>query len=271
MESIHSFVVIIAVGIIVAVSMFTFSSVVAANGDNDLFKSWKSLIGPLVDLQIRVSQLEAEVESQETRIQQLEEKIGNGTPDRDIEIQIDEFEYDVGDEVAITGAIDEDVLEPGVDSVFIEIMFPGGGVGEEIDLDHNAEFDFDYEIAGTAIDGLYTVRVEYGSTRAFSYFIVDEDDNLVDIEVEDDAFRAGQNVELVGFVEDPIAAVDEVEITVFDPDNDKIFNQEDVSLDENDEFGFDFDLSADAPLGRYAIIVSYDGVVGGEALFEVHE
>jgi hypothetical protein len=197
--------------------------------------------------------------------------LGGGNEDPlDIQVDLDEFEYDPDDDIVITGVVDEDVLDPDVDWVAIAVIIPGNSFEEAADIDSDGAFEFVYGLPARADDGLYTVRVEYDGSSAFSYFIVDEEANSAEVEVEDDVYLGGQEVEMVGVISDPQIGVDEVVISVLDPNRDDIIDEEAVALDAEDEFEFAFDLENNALLGRYAIIVEYDGRVVEEALFEVH-
>jgi hypothetical protein len=238
-------------------------------GNPDQTNSWKSLVGPIEELQDNLAEFEEQIESLEERIAELEEQIdGGGSSGQNIIIELDSIDYEAGDDVVVTGVIDENILEPEENSVSIEVIDPVEDTEEEdLELDDDGEFELDYELADNAGDGLYTVHVEYLDVEAFSYFIVDEEDNEIEVETDDDSYQAGDTVEVFGTVVDPITGVDEVEILVLGP-NGQVDGDE-VELDA-DEFEFEFELPDDIT-GRYAIMVSYDGVQGGEAIIEVKE
>jgi hypothetical protein len=259
---------VVATGVVVGASSVTFA--LAANSNHDLFKNWKSLIDPIVALQERVSELEAQVEFLREEVAELEQKIdGTNSYDDTIFIDTDDFEYVAGEDVGIEGVIGENILDAG-NELFIAVIEPAGGSEEdEVEVSSDGDFEFVYELASSAVDGLYTIRVEYEGVEVYSYFIVGGNDNLAFLDVEDDVFSAGQNVEMVGEVLDPVTGEDEVTIFVLDPSGDELI-QEEVDLDAEDVFEHEFDLPNISPLGRYAIIVEYDGDIAGHALFEVH-
>ncbi|MGI0015198.1 MAG: hypothetical protein ACREBU_17425, partial [Nitrososphaera sp.] len=151
-----------------------------------------------------------------------------------------------------------------------QVIGPGGLIeSETAELSSDGEFDFVHEVANDANDGLYTARVEYDIWIIYSYFIVNEDPNEIEVEPDDDFYHLGDTVEVVGTVEDVVLGVDEVEVTVLDPNHEDIVDEELVGLDA-DEFQFEFELS-DGLVGRYAIIVTYDNSEQGEAIIEVEE
>jgi len=257
------------IGITVAMSMLWIDSASAARGNRDLFKSWKSLIDPLVNLQGRVDELEEEVEFLGAKVEDLQDQIEEITSPRDdIVFLVDEFEYSPGDDVGVKGLIDEDIFDPDLEEIFITLTFPEG----ETDIfgtDNESEFEFAIPLVDDAVDGLYTLRLQYGESAKYSYFIVDENENLAEIEVED-VFGSGDNVDIEGTIFDTALGENEVEITVLDSNNESVVAEE-VELDAGDNFDFDFDLDDEAPLGRYAILIEYDGAFVDEALFEVHK
>jgi uncharacterized protein YfaS (alpha-2-macroglobulin family) len=165
----------------------------------------------------------------------------------------------------------EGIVEHPTDEteVMIEVITPDSIIidVDVIELSDVDDFEYHYEVAEGADDGLYTVRVQYDQWRVYSYFIVDKDQNAIELETDDDVYEAGDDVELRGDVEDLQTGEDEADIIVLDPRGEEIVN-ESVDLD-GDEIEFAFDLDDDAPLGRYAIIVEYDGEVAGEAVFDV--
>lgn len=250
--------------------MLTIAAALAgSNGRQDVFKSWRALIGPVLDLQARVAELEEKNAVLEERVAELEERLDDDvSSEQNIIIQIDEIEYDQGDDVSITGTVED--LVAGEDEVIIQVIGPGGLIeSETAELSSDGEFDFVHEVANDANDGLYTARVEYDIWIIYSYFIVNEDPNEIEVEPDDDFYHLGDTVEVVGTVEDVVLGVDEVEVTVLDPNHEDIVDEELVGLDA-DEFQFEFELS-DGLVGRYAIIVTYDNSQQGEAIIEVEE
>ncbi len=187
----------------------------------------------------------------------------------DIEVELDDIDYGQGDNVEISGNIDG--VHEG-DDVDITIREADGG-SDNADTtisNDNGDFDSEYQISDNADDGIYQVEVEFGTEDpVFTYFLVDEDDDAIDVVTDKDVYEPGDEVVIEGEVQDVALGVDEVEITVIDPSGDEILSSQDAQLDIA-EFGFEFDLNDDL-LGRYAIIVEYDGEDGGFFIFEVEE
>jgi hypothetical protein len=193
-----------------------------------------------------------------------------------IDNDIDEA-YEEGDSVVIEGTIDD--VDPDVDSVDITIRDePQGSTVEDdtSDLGSSDNFDMVFDVGGGDDDGVYEVEVEYDTDSAFSYFIIDNDDDLVRVILGETVYSAGDEVEISGDVDDVVTGEDQVEITVFDPNNDDIVSQETADLGDgtldDDEFAYSFDLDDNADHGRYAVIVSYDNEdQQGFAMFEIED
>lgn len=190
-----------------------------------------------------------------------------------ITVEIDDISYGQGDEVTITGSVDEptDDDEP----VTIKVRRPSGAVDDQDDvqLSSQDEFDFIYSVSGNAADGIYTVEVEYDNDKVYSFFLVDEEDDTILVELDEATYQGGDDVEIFGEVEDPdLDQADEVEITIIDPTNTEILDAEGVEV-EIDEFNFTFDdLGSNAAHGRYAVIVTYDvDNQEGFGIFEVED
>lgn len=187
--------------------------------------------------------------------------------------------YGENDEVAIEGVI-EDVVDN--EEVIISVGEPGDSTPNEVQSDEpssNGGFDYLYEVPNNPDEGVYTVEVEYDGEFAYTYFIVDDDDDTITIELidhEDGIYEAGDEVEIAGFVDQEDLGEEEfVRIVVLDPANDEIIDEDQVELGEgtldNDEFEFSFDLD-DALHGRYAVMVTYDvDNQEGSRLFEIED
>jgi uncharacterized protein YfaS (alpha-2-macroglobulin family) len=144
----------------------------------------------------------------------------------------------------------------------------GNSESDNVDLEDD-EFFFEFELDNGAADGIYVVEVEYAGESRFSYFLVNEDNDAIEVVTDSDEYDPGDSVEVSGSVLDPVTGEDEVEIDVRDPNGDLIVDGVNVDLDSSDEFEYEFDLDDDAPVGRYAISVEYDGESMGFWLFEV--
>jgi predicted secreted protein with PEFG-CTERM motif len=182
--------------------------------------------------------------------------------------------YDPEDTVAVVGAIDQ--VEDNED-VTLKFRDPSGSLDTEtIEEEDDGYFDFAYDIPSNADDGVWEVEAEYSNDKMYTYFIVDDKSDTVNIELDasNGIYEADDEVTISGDVEDLDSGVDEVEVTVLDPTNFEIVDQENVPLGEGnlgeDEFEFSFNLDNDATHGRYAVIVTYDSNnQEGSTLFEI--
>jgi predicted secreted protein with PEFG-CTERM motif len=193
----------------------------------------------------------------------------------EIDHDIDE-PYGQSDDVVISGAIDQ--VEDDEDHTTIRIKSPTGTTIKTLTstLDDDGNFDDSYAISSTAIDGVYTVEVDYNNEKVYSFFIVDEDSDTIFVETDDTLYSGGGEVTISGQVDDVVDGEEDVQITIIDPTNDKILDEEPVTLGEgslaNDKFEFAFDDYDSDEHGRYAVIVSYDNEdQQGFTLFEVED
>ena len=192
----------------------------------------------------------------------------------DLEIEVSPSVVEGGDEVVISGEVDGGDENDQVD---INIDEAGGGSeGDSVDLDDDGQFDFTYDVPTSPDDGVYIVEVQFETDDpVFSYFIVDEENDEIDVVTDDESYELGDEVVISGTVDEDIidSEVDEVEITVLDPNNDEVLESEDVEIDNSGDFEFDaLELSdEDDAHGMYAILVSYDDDELGWNLFEVTE
>jgi uncharacterized protein YfaS (alpha-2-macroglobulin family) len=247
----------------------TFAAASASAENESLFKSWRSLIAPILDLQNRVDELEERNAFLEQRVEELEERIGPDNPPRldDYFLQIDDHVFDTGDGVVITGAV-ADVSEE-IDEVSIKVMSPDG---TEIDAatvpvdEDDGSFDYLHSISDNPDEGVYTVWARYGDWQEYSYFIVDVEDDTVVVELDNHEYEPGDEVTITGTIDNPIEGEEDIQVTVLDPNNDILLEL--IPID-GDEFEYSFDLDDDAELGRYAVIVDYAGGQSGAALFDV--
>ena len=184
-----------------------------------------------------------------------------------ITIDIDD-DYSQGETIDIQGTIDD--VDDSVDEVTVTVTEPDGtDDSDDVSLDDD-EFTFEYDVGND--DGIYTVEVEYDGDNTFSYFLVDDDNDDVTVETNAEIYEQGETVEITGLVEDPQTGEDTVDITVEDPHGDAVVDEETEDVDEDDDdFSHEFDLEEDAPTGRYAVKVTYDGQEAGWVIFEVEE
>jgi hypothetical protein len=189
----------------------------------------------------------------------------------DIEIvEVSDTRPDPGDDITISGFInnaDED------DPVDIRVTEPDGGSDTfETKVDDNEEFSENYEIPDPTDDGIYEVEVEFGSEdNTYAYFLIDEEDDDVEVVTDEDTYEPGQDVDISGEVTDPTLGEDEVQIRVLDPEGNDIGPSGAVDIDTNDEFEETIELDNDAHPGVYAVIVEYDNEDAGWFIFEVIE
>jgi predicted secreted protein with PEFG-CTERM motif len=187
--------------------------------------------------------------------------------------------YEPGDSFAVIGTIDE--VEQTED-VTIKFKDPSGSTKKDQDVtpdEDDGYFDYVYDILSTADEGPWTVEAEYSNDKMYTYFIVDdvEDTIIVVLDNDDGIYGAGDEVEISGQVDNQDDAEENVVITVLDPTNEPIVDEEDVELGvgsgvDDDEFKFSFDLDNAAPHGRYAVIVTYDiDDQEGSTLFEIED
>jgi hypothetical protein len=212
----------------------------------------------------------------ENQVKEIREDIGHDGNLEDFLVEIGDADvsetYDPGDSVIIVGRID-DLVEN--EDVIIKIMDPSGSVKKTQSIEPNQDgfFDYVYDIPSTATDGVWQVEAEYSGDKMYVYFIVDDDADAIAVGLDniDSIYEAGDEVAISGLVDKPADSEENVKITVLDPTNDAIVDEQEVQLD-GDEFEFSFELDNDAHIGRYAVIVTYDvNDQEGSALFEIRE
>jgi uncharacterized protein YfaS (alpha-2-macroglobulin family) len=185
-------------------------------------------------------------------------------------------EYDPGDTVAIVGAIDQ---VEDTEDVTVKFKDPSGDVkkNQNIAEEDDGYFDYAYDIPTSADDGVWSIEAEYSNDKMYSYFIVDDDSDTINVVLDKTSsiYEAGDEVTISGSVDNEESGTEpNVLITVLDPTNAKIVNQDEAELGDSslahDEFEYSFDLENDASHGRYAVIVTYD-IDGqeGSTLFEI--
>ncbi len=182
-----------------------------------------------------------------------------------------DMKYEPGDGFTFGGTIED--VNPDEDRVNLDVKGPGTNDDDFVTLDEDQDdFSFDYEIDNNAEDGIYSIEVEYDGDSVFAYFLIDEDNDPITIELDNDVYEPGDTAEIIGEVKNTELGEDTVEITVRDPTGDD--KVDDADLDNNDEFSYDYDIANDDDVhGRYAVTVSYnnDDNDEGYAIFEVEE
>jgi predicted secreted protein with PEFG-CTERM motif len=187
--------------------------------------------------------------------------------------------YDPGDSVAVEGVIDEPVDN---EDVTIRFKKPSGTTDETVNFGEpssNGNFDAVFEIPNTADEGVWTVEVDYDDEKSYTYFIVDDDADTIQVVLDEDTgiYEAGSDVTISGQVDNDDLSTDKfVRIIVLDPANDEILDEDEVELGDgtlpNDEFEYELSLDNDASHGRYAVKVTYSvDDQEGSALFEIED
>jgi hypothetical protein len=189
----------------------------------------------------------------------------------DIEkVEVSDTKPDAGDDITISGIIDGAEENDEVDITIHEPVSGTDTADTTIDSD-DGDFSESYSIPDSADDGVYQVEVEYGSEDpTYAYFLIDEEPDDADVEIDEDTYDAGQTVEIIGEVNDPELGEDEVIIIVLDPEGNDI-GPGDTNMDSDGSFDFDLDLDNDAHPGTYGIIVEYVDEEVGWNIFEVVE
>lgn len=191
-----------------------------------------------------------------------------------VEIDLDDVTdvYEGGDDVSIVGLVD-DIIDN--EEVIIRVAEPGDS-GSEVESDEpnsSGNFNYNFDVPNSPEEGVYTVEAEYDGESAYTYFKVDgeEDTIFVALDNDDSIYEPGDDVLITGQVDEDDNGEPDVVITVLDPTNDEIVDEEEVELD-GDEFEYEFTLDNDAPHGRYAVIVTYEFQdQEGSALFELED
>lgn len=176
--------------------------------------------------------------------------------------------YDPGDSIVITGTID-DVQDD--EDVTIRVLDPSGSEEEEDDVtpdEDDGYFDFVFDIPSDADGGIWTFEVTYDGDKAYSYFMVEYDEDEIDVitvelDQSDGIYQAEDTVEIEGAIVDDDPEEEFVRIIVLDPSNGELVDNDEVELDDED-FTFEFDL--DDAHGRYAVIVTYADQEGASVL-----
>ena len=196
---------------------------------------------------------------------------GGGNEDPlDIQVDLDRTAYDPGDDVDITG-----VIKDGREGEMVAItVHEADGGSDRVDTEivsGDGEFSAVYILSDIADDGIYQIEIEFGrEDSVFTFFIVDEEEDEINVITDQDSYVPGEDVTIAGEVEDQVVGVNDVEITIVDPSGEHVLSREAVEMDESGTFEYDaFELDVGALHGRYAVIVEYDGEEKGFFIFEV--
>jgi hypothetical protein len=211
-------------GVVVSILLAGFATSItiasATNYPQNSFKNWRSLIAPILDLQNMVSSLEEQIIDLEERVTELEEELRSSRPNNyNIFLQTEEIFYEAGDDVIVEGAIDDLVQDAPVN---LKVLDPQGNIMESQEIDPeipDGSFEFVFGIPNDAGDGLYTIRGEYDLWTAYTYFMIDEQQqDPVVVEIEDSIYNPGDQVEITGTSEqDAPSADDLIHITILGP------------------------------------------------------
>jgi plastocyanin len=176
----------------------------------------------------------------------------------DVEVFTDDT-YEPGDDVEITGVVDDPIT--GVDTVEIRVLTPEGddiGPGS-VNLDGDDEFEETVNLDFIARLGIYAIIVEYdGAEAGWAIFEVEGSRSSAEMtaSLADSTLNPGDEVAITGSIDEDDVDVDEVLLTVEDPDGMEILN-DGVRPDPDGNFEFEFDLDADAETGTYEITLQY--------------
>lgn len=176
----------------------------------------------------------------------------------DVLVETSDDTYSPGDTVEISGSVPDPSSETEVD---ITIYDPDGIKLDDdtVELDNDDEFTYDnYDLEDNADHGRYSVKAEYDNQETWAVFEVEEDSSSDPIiaDTNKNTYEPGETVELTGEV-NKISGVNDVQITVEDPDNVEIIDDE-ATVSSSGDFNYKFDLDDNADEGTYTITITYD-------------
>lgn len=209
----------------------------------------------------------------------------------DVELDSTDGIYQGGDEVAITGTVDDVdndeefvrviVLDPDNEELVDddEVELGAGSLDED-----QFEFEFDLDDA----HGRYAVLVTYANDQEGAAVLEIEDDDEgneeeeeeidtvtsatdgdLSAEIDEDTYLQGDTVLITGEI-DNYDDTEELGISIRDPDDLEIEAEDDADVENNGDFEYEFDLDDDADVGAYTITITYDNDEV-ELVFEVEE
>jgi Ca2+-binding RTX toxin-like protein len=182
--------------------------------------------------------------------------------DDDVTTLTDEDTYEQGQEVEITGEVEDPF--PGVDEVEIIVLDPfDDDIGPgSVDLDSDNMFEHSLQLDFDAHTGTYGGIVEYDGAEAgwFIFEVVEGSGNGgsdIIASLEDSTLSPGDEVEITGSIsEDDVDIGEEVLLTVEDPDDNTIL-VDSVEPGSEGTFEYTFDLDVDAEIGTYTVRLEY--------------
>lgn len=187
--------------------------------------------------------------------------------------------YEAGVEVTIAGQVDHD--DPDEDTVNIKVFGPTDPdteiQDEDVTLD-NEDFEFTFDLDNDAPHGRYAVKVTYNiddQEGAILFEIEDEDaggsgsnvftgdedtDGNLTAQIEKDTYDPADNVLIEGTIDSYDSGDnDELAIEVQDPDDVEVssYGENDVTVQNDGDFVYDFALTGTAEPGTYSVVISY--------------
>lgn len=176
--------------------------------------------------------------------------------------ETDDPSYDAGDDVQITGNVEDTVSS--VDVVEITIKAPNGVTivnSHDEDLDSQDDYEYTYGLDNDADHGRYAVIVTYDDNDEGSAIFEVNDassggSDQITAQLSKTLYKPGDTVVISGEINDVDPDEGQVDIVVKDPSNLEI-QDELVDLQSDDSFDFDFDLDDNAKQGKYTVTISY--------------
>lgn len=187
--------------------------------------------------------------------------------------------YEAGAEVTIAGQVDHD--DPDEDTVNIKVFDPTNPDteihDEDVTLD-NEDFEFTFDLDNDAPHGRYAVKVTYDiddQEGAILFEIEDEDaggsggnaftgdedtDGDLTAQIEKDTYDPADNVLIEGTIDSYDSGDnEELAIEIQDPDDVEVssYGENDVTVQSDGDFDYDFALTGIAEAGTYSVIISY--------------
>jgi predicted secreted protein with PEFG-CTERM motif len=183
----------------------------------------------------------------------------------DLDVVTDKDTYELGENVEITGEVNDPQLDP--EEVEITVYDPSGGTvlgmdEEGVNLEGDAfETDFDLDDDEDA-HGIYAVLVTYNNDDDEEGYVIFEvveeggsSGSTITASLSKTTYKQGEKVTITGEVENK-EGNDDVVLVVKDSDDDEIVDEA-VEPDTDGSFEFEFTLEDDAKTGAYEATLSY--------------